>query len=134
MGARQQTSPLASSAVSTSPQRVRRLPSLHDAALPLHLVGSFLFCRALAVDAQAHVPLLLQGQQILKQFLYIGVRLGRRLHEGTLPGGGLSLGLLPLHLALGRLVAFVAHKHDGNGLHCPFDGQDLLVNGFQLFQ
>ncbi len=105
--------------------------ALHDAALPLQLVGSFLFSRALAVDAQAHVPLLLQGQQLLEQFLHVGVRLGRRLHEGTLPGGGLSLALLRLHLTLGRLVTFVAHEHDGNGLHGAFDGQDLEGHGIK---
>lgn len=103
--------------------------ALHDAALPLQLVGSFLFSRALAVDAQAHVPLLLQGQQLLEQFLHVGVRLGRRLHEGTLPGGGLSLALLRLQLTLGRLIAFVAHEHDGNGLHGAFDGQNLEGQG-----
>lgn len=89
-------------------------PVLHDAALPFQLFGSFLFSRALAVNAQAHVPLLLQGQQLLKQFLNVGVRLGRCLHEGTLPGGGLSLGVLPLHLTLSRLVTFITHKHYGN--------------------
>lgn len=103
--------------------------ALHDAALPLQLVGSFLFPRALAVDAQTHVPLLLQGQQLLEQLLHVGVRLGRCLHEGTLPGGGLSLALLRLHLALGRLVTFVAHEHDGNGLHGAFDGQNLQRHG-----
>lgn len=105
--------------------------ALHDAALPLQLVGSFLFSRTLAVDAQAHVPLLLQGQQLLEQFLHVGVRLGRRLHEGTLPGGGLSLALLRLHLTLCRLVTFVAHKHDGNGLHGAFDSQDLEGHGIK---
>lgn len=105
--------------------RSRSALALHDAALPLQLVGSFLFSRALPVDAQAHVPLLLQGQQLLEQLLHVGVRLGRRLHEGALPGGGLSLALLRLHLTLGRLIAFVAHEHDGNGLHGAFDGQNL---------
>lgn len=105
--------------------------ALHNAALPLQLVSSLLFPRALAVDAQAHVPLLLQGQQLLEQFLHVGVRLGRRLHEGTLPGGGLSLALLCLHLALSHLVTLVAHQHDGNGLHGAFDGHNLQGHGIR---
>lgn len=102
-----------------------RLLALHDAALPLQLVSSFLFSRALPVDAQAHVPLLLQSQQLLEQFLHIGVHLGGRLHEGTFPGTGLSLALLRVHLTLGRLITLVAHEHDGNGLHVALDGYNL---------
>jgi len=99
--------------------------ALHDAALPLQLVGSFLFSRSFPVDAQAHVPLLLQRQQLLKQFFHIRVCLGRRLHEGGLPGGGLSLAILRLHLTLARLIALVAYKHDGNGLHTALNRQNL---------
>lgn len=108
-----------------------QLPAaLHDTALSLQLVSSFLFSRPFPVDAQAHVPLLLQGQQLLEQFLDVGVRLGRRLHEGTLPGGRLSLTFLHLHLTLSCFIAFVAHKHDGNGFHAAFNGQNL--NGHEI--
>lgn len=120
-----------SSAVSTASPLPPPPFALHDATLPLQLVGSLLFSRSFAVDAQAHVPLLLQGQQLLEQFLHVGVHLGRRLHEGTLPGCGLSLTLLRLHLALGRLVALVAHEHDGNGLYTALDGQNLERQGIE---
>lgn len=99
----------ASSSVAVFTASPLQLQPLHDAALGLQLVGSFLFPRAFPVDAQAHVPLLLQCQQLLEQFLHVGVRLSRRLHEGTLPGVGLGLALLRLDLALSRLVALVAH-------------------------
>lgn len=100
-------------------------PPLHDHALRLQLVAPFLFPRAFPVDAQAHVPLGLQRQQLLEQLLHVAVGFGRRLGEGALPGGGLGLPRLRLHLPLGRLVALVAHEHDGNGFHAAFDGQDL---------
>lgn len=105
----------------------------HEAALPLDFVCPLLLVGPLAVDVEAHVPPLLQVEQLLEELLDIVVHLGRGLHEGALPLLGHGLALFRLHLAL-RLVALVAHQHDGDALHAALDLHDLLVDGLQLLQ
>lgn len=81
-----------------------------------------------AVDVQTHVPLLLQVEQLLEQLGDVVVGFSRGLHESALPGLGLGLSIICLHLPL-SLVALVAHKHDGDVLHVALDSEDLLVYG-----
>lgn len=97
---------------------------LHHAAFPLQSLGAGLLPRALAVDVEAHVSLLVQVEELLEELGDVVVGLGRRLHEGALPLVGLGFPVLGFHLPVG-LVALVAHEHDGNGINVAFDGQDL---------
>lgn len=97
---------------------------LHYAAFALQSLGTGLLPRALAVDVEAHVPLLVQVEELLEELGYVMVGLGRRLHEGALPLVSLGFPILGLHLSLG-LIALVAHKHDGDGLNIALYGQDL---------
>lgn len=97
---------------------------LHHAAFPFQSLGAGLLPRALAVDVEAHVSLLVQVEELLEELGDVVVGLGRRLHEGALPLVGLGFSVLGFHLPVG-LVALVTHKHDGNGVNVAFDGQDL---------
>lgn len=97
---------------------------LHHAALALQSLGTGLLPWTLAVNVEAHVPLLVQVEKLLKELSYVVVGLGWRLHEGALPLVGLSLSVLGVHLPLG-LVTLVTHEHDGNGLDVAFNGQNL---------
>lgn len=97
---------------------------LHEAAFALQSLGTGLLPRALAVDVEAHVPLLVQVEQLLEELCDVVVGFGRGLHEGALPLLGLGLAVLGLHFPLG-LVALVAHQHDRDGLDVTLDGQNL---------
>lgn len=48
---------------------------LHHAAFALQSLGTGLLPRALAVDVEAHVPLLVQVEQLLKELGYVVVGL-----------------------------------------------------------
>ncbi len=111
-------------ALSLPPPPPPPLLDLHHAAFALQSLGAGLLPRALAVDVEAHVPLLVQVEELLEELGDVVVGLGRRLHEGALPLVGLGFPVLGLHLPLG-LIALVAHKHDGNGLDVALYGQDL---------
>lgn len=100
------------------------LLDLHHAAFALQSLGAGLLPRALAVDVETHVPLLVQVEELLEELSDVVVGLGRRLHEGALPLVGLGFPILGLHLPQG-LIALVAHKHDRNGLNIALYGQDL---------
>lgn len=119
------TRPLSLSSISTFSPPPPPLPLvLHHAAFPLQSLGAGLLPRALAVDVEAHVSLLVQVEELLEELGDVVVGLGRRLHEGALPLVGLGFPVLGFHLPVG-LVALVAHEHDGNGVNVAFDGQDL---------
>lgn len=100
------------------------LLDLHHAALALQSLSAGLLPRALAVNVEAHVPLLVQVEELLKELCYVVVSLGRRLHEGALPLVSLSLPVLGLHLPLG-LITLVAYEHDGDSFDVALYGQDL---------
>lgn len=104
------------------------LQDLHHAAFALQSLSAGLLPGALAVNVEAHVPLLVQVEELLKELRDVVVGLGRRLHEGALPLVGLGFPVLGLHLPVG-FVALVSHKHDGDGLHIAFYGQNLQRAG-----
>jgi len=97
---------------------------LHHAAFSLQSLGAGLLPRALPVNVEAHVPLLVQVQELLEELRDVVVGLGRRLHEGALPLVGLGFSVLGLHLPKG-LIALVPHEHDGDGLNVSLYGQHL---------
>lgn len=100
------------------------LLALHHTAFALQSLCTGLLPRALAVDVEAHVPLLVQIEELLEELCDIVVGLGGCLHEGALPAVGLVLPILGFHLAMG-FITLVSHKHNGDGLHVAFYGQDL---------
>lgn len=107
--------------------------SSHNDTLPLEFLCPLLLLGFLAVDLQADRPALLQIQQFLEELLHVVIRLGRGFHEAALPPLGLGLAVTGLHLSQ-RVVALVAHQHDGDALHVPLDLAHLFVDGLQLFQ
>lgn len=94
--------------------RAARWRSLHERALLPDLLCAFELGLPLRVELQGDVAVLLHVEKLLEQLLDVVVGLGRRLHEVAAPRLGLGLALRHRHLPVLRLVALVAHQHDGD--------------------
>lgn len=96
----------------------------HQAAFALQSLCAGLLSGTFTVNVEAHVPLLVQVEELLEELGDVVIGFGWCLHKGALPLVGLSLPVLGLHLSLG-LVTLVSHKHYRNRLNVAFYGQNL---------